>query len=160
MGERIEEFKADHLDECAHLFMTAFNAEPWNDSYTMETAKKQLAWHLRVPGCLGLVSLKGGVVAFAVGYVEPTDTGDVYHLSIFCVRPDEQRTRIGTRLLRHLEARLRQTGVRTVYLGTRRGTPAEAFYAKHGYGASAEDIEMSRDLDNSGRGGGASGESA
>jgi GNAT superfamily N-acetyltransferase len=99
MGERIEEYKADHLDECAHLFTTAFNAEPWNDSYTMETAKKQLAWHLRVPGCLGLVSLKGGVVAFAVGYVEPTDTGDVYHLSIFCVRPDEQRTRIGTRLL-------------------------------------------------------------
>ena len=40
MAERIEEFKADHLDECAHLFMTAFNAEPWNDQYTLDTAKK------------------------------------------------------------------------------------------------------------------------
>jgi GNAT superfamily N-acetyltransferase len=49
-----------------------------------------------------------------------------------------QRTGVGTRLLRHLEERLRQTGSGTVYLGTRRGTPAEAFYAKHGYGASAE----------------------
>jgi aminoglycoside 6'-N-acetyltransferase I len=160
MAERIEKLQADHLDECAHLLMTAFNAEPWNDSYALDTAKKQLAWHLRVPGCVGLVSANDEIVAFAVGYREPTDVGDVFNLSIFCVKPDLQRTGVGTRLLRTLEERLRQTGVRTVYLGTRRGTPAEAFYAKHGYGASAEDIEMSRDLDNSGRGEGASGESA
>jgi hypothetical protein len=31
MGERIEAFKLNHLEECAHLFMNAFNAEPWND---------------------------------------------------------------------------------------------------------------------------------
>jgi hypothetical protein len=30
--ERIEEFEVDHLDECAHLLMTTFNAEPWNAS--------------------------------------------------------------------------------------------------------------------------------
>ncbi len=57
MSERIETFTIDHLDVCAHLFMTAFNAEPWNDSYTLDTAKKQLEWHLRVPGCVGLVSI-------------------------------------------------------------------------------------------------------
>jgi len=152
MAERIESFTEDHLDECARLFMTAFNAEPWNDRYTLDTAKKQLAWHLRVPGFLSLVSVNDGALAFAIGYREPTDTGDVYHLSIFCVRPDVQRTGVGTRLLRHLEERLGESGVRTVYLGTRRGTPAEAFYAKHGYEASAEDIEMSRDLGKPARG--------
>ena len=146
MAERIEALTADHLDECARLLVTTFNAEPWNDSYTHDTARKQLAWHPEVPGCLGLVSAEDGIVAFALGYREPTDVGDVYQLSIFCVKPDAQRTGVGTRLLSHLEERLVETGVKTVYLGTRRGTPAEAFYAKHGYGASAEDIEMSRDL--------------
>jgi ribosomal protein S18 acetylase RimI-like enzyme len=152
MDERIETFKVEHLDDCAHLFMIAFNAEPWNDKYTLDTAKKQLAWHLRVPGCVGLVSVKDGIVAFAIGYREPTDVGDVFHLSIFCVRPDAQRTGVGSRLLLHLEERLRDTGIRTVYLGTRKGTPAEAFYEKNAYGASAEDIEMSHDLRNSERG--------
>ena len=152
MAERIEAFGADHLDECAELMVVAFNAEPWNDNYTHDTARKQLAWHLRVPGFLGLVSVNGGIVAFAVGYREPMDEGDVYHLSIFCVRPDTQRSGVGTRLLRTLEERLVEAGVKTVYLGTRRGTPAEAFYAKHGYGASAEDIEMSRDLEKPGNG--------
>ena len=146
MVERIEALTADRLDECANLLVTTFNVEPWNDSYTHDTAKAQLAWHLRVPGFLGLVSVNDGIHAFAVGYREPMDEGDVYHLSIFCVKPDVQRTGVGTRLLRTLEERLREAGVGTVYLGTHRGTPAEAFYAKHGYRASAEEIEMSRDL--------------
>ena len=60
-------FEAKHLDDCAHLFMTAFNAEPWNDQYTLDTAKKQLAWHLEVPGCAGLVSLTDEIVACAIG---------------------------------------------------------------------------------------------
>jgi aminoglycoside 6'-N-acetyltransferase I len=145
MAGRIEALTADRLDECANLLVTTFNAEPWNDSYTHDTAKKQLAWHLRVPGCLGLVAVNNGIVAFAIGYREPTDVGDVFNLSIFCVRPDAQRTGVGTRLLRHLEGSLGEGGVKTVYLGTRRGTPAEAFYARHGYVASV-DIEMSRDL--------------
>lgn len=148
MHERIEAFGVEHLDDCAHLFMSAFNAEPWNDSYTLDTAKRQLDWHLRVPGCVGLVSVSEGIVAFALGYREPTDVGDVFHLSIFCVRPDVQRTGVGTKLLRNLEDRLRETGVNTIYLGTNKGTPAEAFYRKHGYKVSDEEIEMSRDLGN------------
>ena len=152
MTERIEAFNAEHLDECAYLFMTAFNAEPWNDEYTLDTAKKQLAWHLEVPGCLGLVAVKDGIVAFAIGYREPTDVGDVFHLSIFCVRPDAQRTGVGSRLLWRLEERLRDIEIKTVYLGTRKGTPAEDFYRKNGYGVNAEDIQMSHDLENSEKG--------
>ena len=153
MAERIEKLTIDHLDDCAHLFMSAFNAEPWNDKYTLDTAKKQLAWHLKVPGCVGLVSVKEGmVVALAIGYREPTDVGDVFHLNIFCVRPEAQRTGVGSRLLLNLEERLRDTGVRTVHLGTRQGTPAEYFYEKHGYTTSAEDIEMSHNLENPERG--------
>jgi aminoglycoside 6'-N-acetyltransferase I len=148
MSERIETFTIDHLDDCAHLFMTAFNAEPWNDSYTLDTARKQLAWHLEVPGCVGLVSVNDGIVGFALGYREPTDVGDVFHLSIFCVRPDAQRTGVGSRLLNRLEGSLGESGVNTVYLGTDKGTPAEAFYRKHGYEVSEEEIEMSHELGN------------
>ncbi len=67
MAERIEAFKEEHLDDCAHLFMTAFNAEPWNDKYTLDTAKKQLAWHLKVPGCVGLVSVSAAISSLLGG---------------------------------------------------------------------------------------------
>jgi aminoglycoside 6'-N-acetyltransferase I len=145
MSERIETFKVGHLDECAHLFMIAFNVEPWNDQYTLNTARKQLAWHLEVPGCVGLVSINEGIVAFAIGYREPTDVGDVFHLSIFCVRPDLQRTGVGSRLLGHLKDHLAEGRVNTIYLGTNKGTPAEAFYRKHGYKVSDEEIVMTHE---------------
>ena len=142
MAERIETFKAEHLDKCAHLLKITFNAEPWNDKYTLDTAKAQLVWHLRVPGCEGLVSVSDGIVALAIGYGLPTDVERVFNLSIFCVRPDAQRSGVGTRLLWNLEERLGKSGIQTVFLDTRKGTPAEAFYKKHGYVTNDPDLPI------------------
>jgi aminoglycoside 6'-N-acetyltransferase I len=148
IAESIETLREEDLDECAHLLMVTFNADPWNDEYTLDTAKEQLAWHLRVPGCVGLVSISDGIVGFAIGFREPTDVGDVFNLSIFSVSPDAQRTGVGTKLLLNLEERLAKSGVKTIYLGTRKGTIAEAFYEKLGYKTNEEDIEMRHDLGN------------
>ena len=80
MAERIEEFGEDYLDECAYLLVASFNAEPWNDEWTLDTAKKELTWTMGVPGFVGLVSLDEGVVAFATGYREPDDRREVFYL--------------------------------------------------------------------------------
>jgi aminoglycoside 6'-N-acetyltransferase I len=146
MVEQIEAFKASHLDECACLLMVSFNAEPWNDNYTLDTAGKQLAWFLGVPGCVGLVSIADGVVAFAIGYREPSDVGESYYLDTFCVRPDAQRTGVGSRLLGHLEEYLGKSGVKAIELGTYKGTAAEAFYKKNGYIVKPKNIVMSHEL--------------
>ncbi len=60
MTRRIERFEAKHLDECARLAVATFNAEPWNDEWTFDTAKRELAWTMGLPGFAGLVSLDGG----------------------------------------------------------------------------------------------------
>jgi aminoglycoside 6'-N-acetyltransferase I len=146
MVERIEALLEEHLDECARLLMVTFNAEPWNDKYTHDTAKRQLAWILGVPGCVGLVSIADGVVAFAIGYREPTDVGDIFYLSTFCVRPDAQRSGVGSRLLGHLEEYLGKSGVKALDLGTYKGTPAEAFYKKNGYIVNTKVIVMTHEL--------------
>ena len=57
-----------------------------------------------------------------------------------CVRPDAQGKGVGTRLLGHLKEELAGRGINMVYLLTRKGTPAEAFYRKNGYGVSQEDM--------------------
>jgi hypothetical protein len=58
--ERIEKFEENHLDECARLAVATFNAEPWNEVWTFDTAKRELVWTMGVPGFVGLVSLDGG----------------------------------------------------------------------------------------------------
>ena len=79
--EHIGTLKEEHLDECARLMVSTFNAKPWNAKYTFETAEKELTWTLAVPGFLGFASFDDGVVAFAVGYVEQDDEREV-----FCLR--------------------------------------------------------------------------
>jgi GNAT superfamily N-acetyltransferase len=123
--------------------MVTFNAEPWNDKYTLDTAKEQLVWHLRVPGCEGLVSVSDGIVALAIGYGLPTDVEHVFNLSIFCVRPDVQRTGVGTRLLWNLEERLGKTG-----FGRSSSTPAKG----HPPRRSIRSTATRHDLKNSGKG--------
>ena len=142
MDECIESFKEEHLDECASLLVATFNAEPWNDNWTLDTAKKEITWTMGVPGFVGLVALNEGVVAFATGYREPDDRRDVYYLKTFCVRPDAQGTGVGSRLIGHLKERLGEDGVTLIYLITHKGTPAEAFYRKNGYSVTSEDIVM------------------
>jgi aminoglycoside 6'-N-acetyltransferase I len=143
--EHIEHLMEDHLDDCAHLLVSTFNAEPWNDHWTLDTARKELVWTSQVPGYVGLVSLGEEVLAFATGYREPDDERDVFYLKTFCVRPDAQGTGVGSRLLGHLREELGKNGVNTIYLITHKGTPAEAFYKKNGYTANAEDIVMTHE---------------
>jgi aminoglycoside 6'-N-acetyltransferase I len=145
MAERIEPLREGHLDECARLFVSTFNAEPWNQSWTLETAQKKLAWTLRVPGFLGWVSLDDRIVAFAAGYRQQEDEGEVFYLAILCVGPKAQGTGVGSRLTDHLEEQLANGGVNKVYLITHKGTPAESFYRKRGYKVSDEDIMMTHE---------------
>lgn len=145
MAERIEQFNDNYLDECAHLLVAAFNAEPWNAKYTLDTARKELTWIQGVPGFVGLVSITDKLMAFATGYREPDDVRVVFYLKTFCVGPDAQGTGVGSRLLSYLKEHLSKSGVNTIYLTTHKGTPAESFYRKHGYKVGDEDIVMSHE---------------
>ncbi len=127
------------------LLVAAFNAEPWNDRWTHHTATHELTWTMEVSGFVGLVSIDDGVVAFATGHLEPDDRREVFYLKTFCVKPNAQGMGVGGRLLTRLKEQLSESGVNTIYLTTHKGTPAEAFYKKHGYKIRNEDIIMKRE---------------
>ena len=143
--DSIENLRKDHLDECAYLLVATFNAEPWNAKYTFDTAKKELAWTLDVPGFVGLVALDERVVAFAVGYTEQDDEREIFCLKTLCVRPEAQGKGVGSTLMQRLKEKLEKMGVNLIYLTTHRGTPAECFYKKIGYRVSNEDVIMTHE---------------
>ena len=49
-----EEIKESHLDELALLYVETFNAAPWNDEWTFETARKRLQWMIQAEVSFGL----------------------------------------------------------------------------------------------------------
>ncbi|HEX2729130.1 MAG TPA: GNAT family N-acetyltransferase [Rubrobacteraceae bacterium] len=124
------------------MLVSAFNAEPWNERWTLDTARKDMRWTLDAPGALGFVYLEDGIRGFAAGYREQDADRIIFYLSVLCVSPAYQRKGIGSRLMRHLKETLTEMGIRSIYLLTDRGTPAETFYEKNGYKVSPQDILM------------------
>lgn len=145
MRGRIVPMTEEHLDGCARLLVSAFGAEPWNEKWTLETARNDVLQTLGVPGYLGFVCLADGVVGMAAGHREQDAENVVFYLAVLCVSPEFQREGVGGELMRRLERELSEMGIRSVYLLTERGTPAHSFYEKAGYEVSEKDILMFRE---------------
>lgn len=141
--ERIEPFTEKHLGDGARVLAAAFNAEPWNENWTLATARKSLSQSLGVPGYVGFASLKEEeILGLAVGCREQDGEREVFYLEILCVRPDAQGAGIGGRLLEHLKNEVERADIHEIYLITHKGTPAESLYRKNGYRVSDEDVVM------------------
>ena len=50
---KITDMELSHVAEYAELFVSVFNAEPWNDSWTIETAQIRIENMMRTPTFIG-----------------------------------------------------------------------------------------------------------
>lgn len=120
------------LEECAALYAEVFNAPPWNDSWTTETARLRLQDILQSPGCLGFgATTQGRLVACLLGNFEHYFRGPYFHLKEMCVAPACQRQGVGSLLLRELEQALAQRGTPSILLFTSVDLPPFQFYQHH-----------------------------
>ena len=131
-NQTIEAFDDNLLDAAARLFVSVFNAAPWNDRWSQASARARLRDVVGTPGFVG-VALPDGqeLCGFAIGHTERWFTGRHFLLQEMCVRTDQQRLGIGTELIHALERRL--FDVEQVYLLTDRQSPAHTFYERSGF---------------------------
>jgi aminoglycoside 6'-N-acetyltransferase I len=147
MSEEIQIFTEQHLNECAFLLIEVFNSEPWNENWNFEKAKLLLSQILNTPGCLGLVLQQQNIIlGFVIGYCEQRDKGKNFFLKEMCVRSNQQRQGIGTKLIQKLTYRLNQAGVNFIYLLTMKDEYTEEFYLKNGFQSSLRMIIMTKNL--------------
>ena len=122
------------LTELADLYVRCFNVPPWNDGWSAQSARAHLNDIYVHPRFVGLVVPGASKpIALAMGHCETWVSGSQYHLQEMCVDPAAQGSGIGGSLLEALVARLREAGVRQVYLETREQGAAAEFYRKAGF---------------------------
>jgi aminoglycoside 6'-N-acetyltransferase I len=128
----IDDFAAPVLDAAARLFVSVFNAAPWNDGWSVVSARARLQDVVETPGFVGVALHHGpDLCGFAIGHMEHWFTGRHFLLQEMCVCTELQRQGIGTDLIDALELRLH--GVEQVYLLTERHSPAQRFYERCGF---------------------------
>lgn len=128
-----KDMSIEDIDALSALYAEAFNAPPWNDEWTAETAAKRLRQMILAPGFYGLCAYRqGALCGMILGSKEQFYNGMMFHIREFCVKPSLRGQGIGTQILSDFEDRLRREGVKSVWLLTSRQDGTEGFYERRG----------------------------
>jgi len=117
----------------AELYMTVFNAPPWQDGWSIPAATERLQSLAAVPRLETLGAFQAGkAVGLVLGSGERSAKGWVLHLREMFIAPALQRSGIGKALLAEFERSLADKYL-GVYLQTGATVPARRFYTQCGY---------------------------
>jgi aminoglycoside 6'-N-acetyltransferase I len=120
------------LEACAHVLAEAYNAPPWNDSWTAPIALEKLKTFYDSPKFLGWVARNDNeVVGACIGNIEPYFTGNYFYLKEMFV--SSQRMGVGKMMMKVLRERLDQMNVMMVILFTGNDKFPWDFYLKSGF---------------------------
>lgn len=140
-------FTEDHLDAAAEIFVEAFAAEPWNELWSHESARRRLSDIVQSPGFVGWSAFcKGEFIGFVLGRLEPSREEKHFYLQEMCVSTRFQRRGVGRCMLAHFEEALKEAGCSQIYLLTARESAAERFYAANGFRSAYRAVVMVRRL--------------
>jgi len=136
----IRSIQENDLHACAALFSEVFSSEPWNERWDESHALERLAHFYKSLGFFGVLAEEGSIIGFTLGNIEPFNGSSIFYLREMCVKTNLQNQGIGGNILKALEEELSLHDVQSIYLGTRKSTPAAKFYEKSGFNYSDEDV--------------------
>lgn len=137
------------LDRLASTYIEVFNAAPWHEGWSPDTAKQRLSHFLDYPDSLAyqVTDSNGLVTGAVIGNVVPAMGVSDFVMHELFIHPSCQRQGIGTGLLKYLLNELQQRHIASVYVITTRATPAQTFYLQQGFTISDSEINLVLRLD-------------
>lgn len=143
MNYKISDMELCRITEYAELFVSVFNSEPWNDSWTKETALIRIENMMRTNTFIGkAIYFEDNLKGIIWGQKEQYYNGMHFQIQEFCVKTAEQNKGYGSALLQALENELSEIGIVNIYLITSKGEKTEDYYSRRGFVTSDQMILM------------------
>ena len=138
-------FTAADIPLVAELYVASFNAPPWNDAWTVETASRRLSQMLHRDSAYGLLAYdEAGLCGLVVGDEEQFYYGPQFQIRELCADNSRRGQGLGTAMYQELEQRLKQRGIVEIVLYTMRHPAAEGFYQRQGFAEAADLVFMNK----------------
>ncbi|SFG33457.1 Acetyltransferase (GNAT) domain-containing protein [Sporolactobacillus nakayamae] len=144
---KIAAMNADFLDDCTQLYVNVFSAQPWKESWSYDSGCQRLLDLIHTPNFLGYMLLDHNqLIGFIAGYSKMNYRGKTFYLAGFCVTTQIQGKGYGSHLLYHLEQKLIEKGITSLFLITEKMGSISSFYRKKGYSISENRMVMRKEL--------------
>jgi len=119
----------DDIEECAAVYMQAYNQPPWNYNFSQEKAVKYLTEYTDRGRFVGFVMTEGeNIVGAMLGHSKTWWTNDLIYVDELFVSPDSRGKGYGKKLLNHVENYAMDEGYEVITLMTNKHMPAFEFY--------------------------------
>ncbi len=141
------EINLSMLPQLSRLFAETFNAAPWKENWSQETAAKRLHQIITTEDFFGLgVYENGELCGMIMGCKEQYDERMIFQAREFCIRNTMQGCGLGTEIYRHLEEELKKQGIHRIFLYTIQDKMTEKFYEKQGFKRSPDLMLMEKEM--------------
>ena len=140
-----KEIEREDLPLLAAMYVETFNAPPWNDAWTEETAGKRLRQMAESETFYGICAFEENVLCgMVLGVSEQFYDGVLFEIKEFCVRNASRGNGLGSAIYHEFEGRLQEKGINKIQLMTLRGNATEHFYEKNGFETDKDLIFMKK----------------
>lgn len=142
-----KEITIDEIEIITNIFVETFNAPPWNDKWTIDTASKRLRQMIAYQDFYGIVAyMDGQPSGFILGHEEQYYNGIHFNIKEFCVKNEMRSLGFGKKIFDEFEKRLKLRGISQIVLLTLKGETTEGFYQKRGLETYGDMIIMGKEL--------------
>jgi len=88
---KVFKYTNEHLESCVNLYIKVFNAPPWNDKWTSETATKLLTNFSNMPSFIGFIGIiENQIIAACFGYKKMWWNNEEYFIEEMFVDNEHQ----------------------------------------------------------------------
>lgn len=121
------------IKDLARLMVSVYNAPPWNNKWTEETAFESLVTLLEFPTFYGNIIIdEDRIIGAIMGHTRRYATETTYYIDEFFVSEEYRRKGVASNLYKSTIDELKKLGVNGAFFTTLRNTPAYNFYIKMG----------------------------
>ena len=129
----IRKISKSDLEELAKLMVSIYNAPPWNDKWTVETALESLTDISDFPKFFGNVIVdEEKIVGAIIGHIRRYSTESTFYIDEFFISEEYRGTGLAKDLYQTSIKQLKQRGISGAFFTTLKNSQAYKFYVKQG----------------------------
>ena len=129
----IRKISKSDLEELAKLMVDVYNAPPWNDKWTVETALESLNDISDFPKFFGNVIVDGNkIIGGIIGHIRRYSSESTFYIDEFFISEKYSGTGLAKELYQTSIKELQQRGVSGAFFTTLKNSRAYNFYVKQG----------------------------
>lgn len=129
----IRKISKSDLEELAKLMVDVYNAPPWNDKWTVETALESLNDISDFPKFFGNVIVDGNkIIGGIIGHIRRYASESTFYIDEFFISEKYRGTGLAKELYQTSIKQLQQRDIRGAFFTTLKNSRAYNFYLKQG----------------------------